>query len=113
MADEKTADDLIYEVAAILGKVVAGEELGQPEYKTIDGCIDQVLAEVGGIVAIGDRDAIPAVFFQTLARLTAIHAAAKFSSQPVDLDQVVRHENRLRYLAAGQPTYQVQKAVYF
>jgi len=38
----KTADNLVYEVAALLGKAVAGESLGQPEYETIDGNIDPV-----------------------------------------------------------------------
>ena len=37
-------------VASILSKAVAGETLGQPEYDTIDGNIDPVLAEIEGIV---------------------------------------------------------------
>ncbi len=109
----KTADNLVYEVAAILGKAVAGETLGQPEYETIDGNIDPVLAEIEGIVYIGDRDDIPDRYFQTIARLVAVHSAAKFSSGPVDLVEVTKHENRLRDLAASQPTYQTQKAVYY
>ena len=109
----KTADNLVYEVAAILGKVVAGEALGQPEYDTIDGNIDPVLAEIEGIVYIGDRDDIDDKYFQTIARLVAIHSAAKFSNAPVDLAAVRQHENRLRELAASQPTYQTQKGEYF
>ncbi len=109
----KTADNLVYEVAAILGKAVAGEALGQPEYDTIDNNIDPVLAEIEGIVYIGDRDDIPDRYFQTIARLVAVHSAAKFSNTPVDLVEVTKHENRLRDLAASQPTYQTQKAVYY
>ena len=113
MADSKTAENLVYEVASILGKSVAGEALGDVEYDTIDGNIDPVLAEIEAIVYVGDRDDIPNKFFQTIARLVAIHSAAKFANAPVDLEQVARHEKRLRYLAAQQPTYQVLKADYF
>ncbi len=109
MADSKTAEELVYEVASILGISVAGDV----EYDTIDGNIDPVLAEIEAIVYVGDRDDIPNKFFQTIARLVAIHSAAKFANAPVDLEQVARHETRLRYLAAQQPTYQVLKADYF
>lgn len=113
MSDSKTAEELIYEVAAILGKVVSGEALGQPEYETINGNIDPVLSEVEEIVYVGDRDAIENKYFQTIARLVAIHSAAKFSNAPVDLDQIKRHENRLRYLAASDPSYETTKVQYF
>ncbi len=109
----KTADNLVYEVASILGKAVAGEALGQPEYNTIEGNIDPVLAEIQSIVYVGDRDEIPDEYFQTIARLVAIHSAAKFSNAPVDLEQITRHESRLRYLAASAPTYQILRAEYF
>lgn len=109
----KTADNLVYKVASILGKHVAGESLGQPEYETIDDNIDPVLSEIENIVYIGDRDEIPDRYFYTLARLVAVHSASDFSGAEVDLEQITRHENRLRYLASGQPSYQVQKAVYY
>ena len=109
----KTADNLVYEVAAILGKAVAGEALGQPEYDTIDNNIDPVLAEIENIVYVGDRDDIPDRYFQTIARLVAVHSAAKFSNATVDLVEVTKHENRLRDLAASQPTYQVAQGSYF
>lgn len=109
----KTADNLVYEVASILGKSVAGEALGQPEYDTIDGNIDPVLAEIESIVYVGDRNDIPDKFFQTIARLVAVHSAAKFSNAPVDLAEVQRHEQRLRYLVAPDPTYQVLQGQYF
>jgi len=113
MSDTKTAEDLVYEVAAILGKAVAGEALGQPEYDTINGNIDPVLSEIEDIVYVGDRDDIPNKYFQTIARLVAVHSAAKFSNSTVDLQEVVKHENRLRYLAASDPTFQTEKAVYY
>jgi hypothetical protein len=113
MSDTKTADNLVYEVAGILGKAVAGEALGAVEYETIDGNIDPVLAEIEGIVCVGDRDEIPAKYFQTIARLVAVHSAAKFANAPVALDQVMQHEARLRYLAANSPSYQTLKTTYF
>lgn len=113
MSDTKTAEELVYEVAAILGKAVAGEALGQPEYDTIDGNIDPVLAEVESIVYVGDRDEIPNKFFQTIARLVAIHSASKFSNTPVDQAAITEHESRLRFLSAGDPTYQLSQGNYF
>lgn len=109
----KTADNLVYEVASILGKAVAGEALGQPEYDTIDGNIDPVLAEIANIVYVGDRDEIEDKYFQTIARLVAVHSASKFSNAPVDLVEVAKHEQRLKYLAAPEPTYEVAQGNYF
>jgi len=109
----KTADNLVYEVAGILGISVAGEALGSIEYATIDGNIDPVLAEIESIVYIGDRDDIPDRYFQTIARLVAVHSAAKFSNAPVDLALVQQHEQRLRFLAAGTVTHEPLKTEYF
>lgn len=109
----KTADNLVYEVAGILGISVAGEALGSVEYTTIDNNIDPVLAEVSNIVYIGDRDGIDDRYFQTIARLVAVHSAAKFSSAPVDLALVQQHEARLRYLAAVAVTYEPLKTEYY
>lgn len=97
----KTADNLVYEAAALLGIVVAGEALGDVEYTTIDGNIDPVLAEISNIVYVGNRDEIDDRLFQTIARLVAVHSAAKFSNAPVDLAAVRQHEDRLQYLAAN------------
>lgn len=113
MSSTKTAENLVYEAAGILGKAMAGESLGEVEYKTIDGNIDPVLGEIEDIVYVGDRDEIPNRYFQTIARLVAIHSAAKFSNAPVDLAAVMQHEQRLRQLASGQPTYQTLKTEYF
>lgn len=113
MADSKTSEQLVYEVASILGKAIAGEALGEVEYETIDGSIDPVLAEIESIIYIGDRDDIPNAYFQTIARLIAVHSAAKFSNSPVDLSLVAQHEQRLRYLASTQPTYQPARGEYF
>lgn len=109
----KTADNLVYEVGSLLGKAVAGETLGDVEYTTIDGSIDPVLAEVSRIVYIGDRDDIPDEFFQTIARLVAVHSAAKFANATVDLEEVAKHEARLRSLATNSRPYQPVRMSFF
>ena len=113
MATTYTAEELINKAAAILGKYVPGEALGDVEHDTIDDAIDTVLAEIGSIVALGDRDAIPDLLFETIARLVAVHAASMFSNQPLDLATVRDHEGRLRYLIAQTPTYEVLGVNFF
>ncbi|MBR0741162.1 hypothetical protein JQ581_29945 [Bradyrhizobium liaoningense] len=113
MAETHSAEELINKAAAILGKYVPGEALGDVEHVTIDKCIDDVLAEIAKIVAIGDRDQIPNLVFETVARLVAIYAAAEFSNQPLDLVAVQNHEARLRYLIAQTPTYEVLATNHF
>lgn len=113
MADFRTSRQTIEEVAAILGKFVPGEALGAVEYNAIDGCIDQVLSEIENIVAISDREEIPLRYFETVARLIAVHAASKFSNAPPDMAAIAQHEARLRYLSAKTTTYEPLKASYF
>jgi hypothetical protein len=113
MAQTHTAEELINKAAAILGKYVPGEALGDVEHTVIDHCIDDVLAEISKIVDIGDRDEIPNLLFETIARMVAIYASAEFSNQPVDLAMVNQHEMRLRYLIAQTPTYQILATNYF
>lgn len=108
-----TADELINKAAAILGKYVPGEALGDVEHETIDRAYTSVLAETAKIVNIGDRDEIPELLFETIARLTAIYAASYFSNQPLDLATVFQHEQRLRVLIAQTPTYEVLGVNYF
>lgn len=109
----KTADNLVYEVASILGKAVAGEALGQPEYETIDGKIDGVLRRISKIVYIGDRNEIPEDLFDTIALIVAQFAGSKFSSTTPDMTYVRALEADLRYLVAESPTYETLKASYF
>lgn len=108
-----TSDDLINKAAAILGKYVPGEALGAIEHDTIDRCIDDVLEEVSKIVIVADRDEIPNILFETIARLVALYAAASFSNAPPPLDAINEHEMRLRYLVAQTPTYEVLRSNYF
>jgi hypothetical protein len=113
MADTYTSDQLINKAASILGKFVPGEALGSVEHDTIDGCIDDVLNEISKIVVVGDRDEIPSLLFETIARLVAIYAAAEFSNTPPDLAVVDQHEMRLRYLVAQTPTFETLRTNYF
>ena len=113
MALSHTSAQLVNKAAAILGKFVPGEALGSVEYDTIDGCIDDVLTELGRIVSIPDRDDIPNLYFETVARILSIYAAAEFSNQPLDMAAIETHEHRLRQLIAQTPTYEIQRAYYF
>lgn len=113
MTTSRTASDLVYEVGALLGIVEAGEALDSVVFDTIDKAIDPVLEEVSDIAYIGDRDDIPNRYFQTLARLVAVHASAKFSNATPDMQAILTHEQRLRQLAAQQPSYQTLKPEFF
>lgn len=113
MSDYRTADNLVYEAAGILGKAVVGEALDSIAYDTINNAIDPVLAEISDIIVFSDRDELPTRYFQTLARLVAVHAASKFSNAPLDLGAVLQHEQRLRELAAQAPSYQPLRADYY
>jgi hypothetical protein len=108
-----TSEELINKAAAILGKYVPGEALGSVEHDTIDRCVDDVLVELSKIVAITDRNAIPNLYFETVARMVAIYAASEFSNVPLDLNAINGHEMRLRYLIASTPTYEILQTVYF
>jgi hypothetical protein len=106
------SEHLINKTAALLGKFVPGEALGSVEHDTIDACIDDVLDEIGKIIVI-DREQIPNKYFETVARILAIYAAAEFSNAPLDLNAVRDHEQRLRYLVANLPTYETLQTDYF
>ena len=113
MALVHSSEELINKAAAILGKYVPGEALGAVEHDTIDGCIDNLIEEVGKIVVISDRDEIPNLLFETLARLLAVYAAAAFSNTPPPTAVIYEHEQRLRYLVAQTPTYEVLRSNFF
>ncbi len=112
MADTKTRTDLINEVAALLGRLVPGEALDFPASDSIDGCIDPAVAEPNRIVVI-DADGIQTVYFNTLARIVAVHAAAKFANAPLDMEAVKVLEQRMYVLAAGDPGYTPAVYEYF
>ena len=113
MAQTYSAEDVINKAAAILGKYVPGEALGDVEHETIDKAYSSVLAEISKIVALGDRDEIPDLLFETVARMVAIFAASLFSNAPLDLMAVQQHEQRIRYLIAQTPSYEILGVNYF
>ena len=108
-----TSEDCINKAAAILGRYVPGEALGSVEHDTISACVDNVIDEISKIVNIADRDQIPNVLFETFSRLVALYAAASFSNVPPSLDAIRDHEQRLRYLVAQTPTYEILHSNYF
>lgn len=106
------SEEAINRTAALLGKYVPGEALGDVEHETISRCLDNVLAEIQKIIAI-DRELIPNTYFETVCRLVAIYAASDFSGAPLSTDAVRDMEQRLRYLVASSPTYEILAVNYF
>jgi hypothetical protein len=111
-----TAEQVINKAASDLGKYVPGEALGAVEHDVISDRLDSVLAELSKIISIADRDEIPAVAFECIAEMTAIFASSEFSNVPVDFSPggpIERIEQRLRYLIASTPTYEILPAYFF
>jgi hypothetical protein len=108
-----TSEQAINKAASDLGKYVPGEALGDVEHQVLSDRLDNVIDEIGKIVAISDRDEIPAIAFESVAVLTAMFAASEFSNTPVDYSAVEAVERRLRYLIAQAPTYEPVQAFYF
>ena len=109
-----TAEQVINNAAGNLGKWVSGEALGAVEHDTISDALDAVLAEVSKIIAINDRDEIPAFVFEVISNLTGEFAAAQFSNSKLDYQNVIYpYEQRLRYLVAQAPTYEIAANYYF
>jgi hypothetical protein len=109
-----TSEQVINSAAADLGKWVSGEALGAVEHDTLSDALDAALAEVGKIIALNDRDEIPAFAFQCIASMTAAFAAAAFSNVQVDYPTMIAPlEQRLRYLVAQSPTYEILRSYYF
>jgi hypothetical protein len=107
-----TSEELINKAAAILGKYVPGEALSDAEHQTLSQSVDDVLAEIGKIVAV-DRENIPNTVFESIAYLVATFAAAEFSNVPRDKQAIENWEQRLRYLVAQTPTYEPVEANFF
>jgi hypothetical protein len=109
-----TSDQIINGAAAALGKWVPGEALGSAEHDTISAALDAVLAEESKIIAISDRDEIPAFVAEVIITMTAAFASASFSNVPLDYSVTMEPlERRLRYLVAQSPTYEPLQANYF
>src|SRR6516164_9583694 len=108
-----TSEDVINTAAADLGRYVPGEALGAAEHATLSNALDRVIAEVSKIIAINDRDEIPAIAFECICVLTAMFASSMFSNVPYDKIRVEQVEQRLRYLIAQTPTYEILPVLYF
>src|SRR6516225_1043635 len=103
-----TSEQVINKAAGDLGKWVPGEALGSVEYDTISAAFDNVLSEISKIVAINDRDEVPAFLYEAVASMTAAFAASSFSNQAIDYTGIIEPlERRIRYLVAQQPTYEI------
>jgi hypothetical protein len=109
-----TSEQIIDKAASDLGKWVPGEALGDIEHSTISDALDAVLAEIGKIIAIGDRDEIPAFAYECISSMVAAFAASSFSNTPLDYTaSIAPLERRLRYLVAQTPTYEILQSNFF
>jgi hypothetical protein len=109
-----TSEQIINKAAGDLGKWVPGEALGAAEHDTLSDALDAVLAESSKIIAINDRDQIPAFVYECIASLVAAYASSSFSNVPLDYTgPVAELEKRLRYLVAQSPTYEILPSYYF
>ena len=109
-----TSQQVINQAAGNLGKWVPGEALGSVEQDTMSASLDAVLAEIAKIIAIGDRDEIPAFAFEVICNMTTAFAAAAFSDTQLDYRTMMEPlEQRLRYLVAQMPTYEILPVNYF
>ena len=109
-----TSEQCINNAAGNLGKWVPGEALGAVEHDTLSASLDLALAEVAKIMAIGDRDEIPAFAFEVISNMTTAFAAASFSNIQLDYRSMIEPlEQRLRYLVAQMPTYEILPVNYF
>lgn len=109
-----SSEQVINKAAGDLGKWVPGEALGEVEYATLSDSLDAVLAEIGKIIAISDRDEVPDFAYETVSSMVAAYAASSFSGAPLDYANVVFPlEQRLRYLVAQAPSYQILRSNYF
>jgi hypothetical protein len=108
-----TSEQAINQAAADLGRYVPGETLGAAEHDILSMALDKVLAEISKIIAINDRDEIPAVAFECVCVLTAMFGSSMFSNVPYDKVRVEQVEQRLRYLIAQTPTYEILPVLYF
>lgn len=114
MPDTYTAEQVINKAAGDLGKWVPGEALGAVEHDTLSEALDAVLTEIAKIIAITDRDEIPAIAYEVVSSMTAAFAASAFSNVPLDYATTIDPlERRLRYLIAQTPTYEVLRTNYF
>jgi hypothetical protein len=109
-----TSEQIINKAAGDLGKWVPGEALGAVEHDTISEALDVVLAEVSKIIAINDRDTIPAFVYECIGSMVSVHASSSFSNVKLNYDtDIAPLEQRLRYLVAQTPTYEPVQAYYF
>ena len=110
----KTRQDIQFKVVAIL----VGGDVGQPvsaeDATTIDGYIDDEVAELNkdGTVYIDDPDELEDSLFTTFCKLVANAAAEEFGAQSNEQNaQLLR--NRLRVIARQTPGYGPQEVEFF
>lgn len=110
----KDRDELVQRAAQKLGIVGSGQSLEAEDGALIDDAVDALLSDLAarGVVYVADDEEIDAALFEYLAMLLA-NAVAEDFGKPMDAGKISFAEGRLRTIASGGPTYEVQKATYY
>jgi hypothetical protein len=110
----KTRQDIQFKVVAILTGGQVGQPVSDEDADTINGYIDNEIAELSadGTTYIGDADALDDGLFLAFCKLVANAAADEFGGQSNDqLALILR--NRIRVIARQTPGYGPQVSEYF
>lgn len=110
----KTRDDIQRKVMAILTGGDVGAPVSAEDAATIDGYIDNEVAELNGdgTTYIDDPDALDDGLFVTFCKLVANAAAEEFGSQSSE-QNAQAFRNRIRVIVRPTPGYGPQQAEYF
>lgn len=110
----KTRQDIQFKTIAILVGGDVGQTPSAEDADTVDGYIDDEVAELNadGTIYIDDPDVLDDSLFVTFCKLVANAAAEEFGGQ--SNEQIAQQlRNRIRVIARQTPGYGPQQVEYF
>lgn len=110
----KTRAQIQFKVLAIITGGDVGFAPSAEDASTIDGYIDDEVAELAadGTIYIDDPDDLPDELFLTFCKLVANAAADEFGGQSNE-QAALAYRNRLRVIVRQTPGYGPQEVTYF
>lgn len=110
----KTREQIQFKALAIIVGGDVGTAPAAEDVNTIDGYIDDVVAELNAdkVTFIADPNELDDVLFVTFCKLVANAAAEEFGGQS-DEKAALSWRNRIRVLSAQTPGFGPQQAIYF
>jgi len=110
----RTRQDIQFKVVAILTGGDIGQQPSAEDASTIDGYIDDEVAELNadGTIYISDPDELDDSLFITFCKLVANAAADEFAAKS-DEQLAIFLRNRIRVIARQQPGYGPQEVCFF